>query len=90
MDLNSSLDDDSRQNFQKSLKGLMLGRIIILTFLLATTFVFQLSEKKSFFIPMTNSVYYFIGLYYVVTIIYAGLFLKYIREKDKREKPKAD
>ncbi len=26
----------------------------------------------------------------VVTIIYAGLFIKYIREKDKREKPKAE
>jgi len=26
----------------------------------------------------------------VVTIIYAGLFLKYIREKDEREKPRTD
>ena len=63
----------------KNVKGLMLGRIIILTLLLTITFLFQISEKKYFFIPMTNSFYYFISLFYLVTIVYA-LFLKRIRD----------
>ncbi len=49
----------------------MLCRIIILTLLLAITFLFQFSEKKYFFIPLTNTFYYFIGLFYLVTILYA-------------------
>lgn len=59
-------------------KGLMLWRIIILTLLLGITFLFQISEKKFFFIPMTNHFYYFIGVFYLVTILYA-LLLKKIR-----------
>jgi len=53
----------------------MLCRITILTLLLTITFLFQISEKKYFFIPMTNSFYYFLGLFYLVTIFYA-IFLK--------------
>ena len=49
----------------------MLGRLIILTLLLAITFLFQVSEKKYFFIPLTNTFYYFIGFFYLVTILYA-------------------
>ncbi len=63
----------------KNVKGLMLGRIIILTLLLAITFVFQISEKKYFFIPLTNSFYYFISLFYLVTIVYA-LLLRKVRD----------
>ena len=51
----------------------MLGRIIILTLLLAIPFLFQISEKKYFFIPMTNQFYYFLSLFYFVTIGYAFL-----------------
>jgi len=58
---------------------LMLGRIIILTLLLTITLLFQLSEKKYFFIHLTNNFYYFIGLLYLVTIVYA-LFLKRIED----------
>ena len=54
----------------------MLGRLIILTLLLAITFLFQASEKKFFFIPMTNHFYYFIGLFYWVTIVYTLLLKK--------------
>jgi two-component system sensor histidine kinase PilS (NtrC family) len=54
----------------------MLCRIIILTLLLAITFLFQISEKKYFFIPMTNAFYYFIGLFYGVTVFYALLLRK--------------
>jgi two-component system, NtrC family, sensor histidine kinase PilS len=62
----------------KNVKGLMLGRVIILTLLLTITLLFQLSEKKYFFIPLTNNFYYFIGLFYLVTIVYA-LFLRKIK-----------
>jgi two-component system sensor histidine kinase PilS (NtrC family) len=63
----------------KNVKGLMLFRISILTLLLTITFLFQISEKKYFFIPMTNSFYYFLSLFYLVTIFYA-LFLKKIKD----------
>jgi two-component system, NtrC family, sensor histidine kinase PilS len=61
------------------LKRLMLCRIIILSSLLAITFLFQVSEKKFFFIPLIFDFYYFIGLFYLVTILYA-LLLKRIRD----------
>ncbi len=57
----------------------MLGRVIILTLLLAITFIFQVSEKKYFFIPLTQAFYYFISFFYLVTIFYA-LFLKRIKD----------
>ncbi len=54
----------------------MLGRIIILTLLLTITILFQLSKKQFFFIPLTNNLYYFISLFYLVTIVYALLLRK--------------
>ncbi len=57
----------------------MLGRMIILTLLLTITLVFQVYENKIFFVPLTNTFYYFIGLFYLVTIVYA-LFLKKIKD----------
>ena len=75
-------DDFSLESSQKSLKtvkGLMLGRLIILSFLLAITFLFQFSEKKYFFIPLTNTFYYFIGFFYLVTILYA-LSLNHVKD----------
>jgi two-component system sensor histidine kinase PilS (NtrC family) len=63
----------------KTLKGLMLCRIIILTLLLTITFLFQISEKKYFFVPLTNNFYYFISFLYFVTIFYS-LLLKKIRD----------
>ena len=61
----------------KGVKGLMLGRVIILTVLLAITFLFQISEKRYLFITLTNAFYYYIGFFYLVTILYA-LYLKKI------------
>src|SRR4030065_1773331 len=75
-DPHSNLSSDTYQKMLKNVKGLMLGRIIILTLLLAITFLFQISEKKYFFIPMTNAFYYFIGLFYGVTVFYALLLRK--------------
>jgi two-component system sensor histidine kinase PilS (NtrC family) len=75
---NAALPLDSRQKSLKIVKGLMLCRIIFLTLFLTITTLFQLSEKKYFFIPLTNEFYYFIGLFYLVTIIYA-LLLKKVR-----------
>ena len=79
MNMNSNLSLDTDQKMLKNIKGLMLGRIIILTLLLTITFLFQISEKKFFFVPMTNNFYYFIGLFYLVTIVYA-LFFKKVRD----------
>jgi two-component system sensor histidine kinase PilS (NtrC family) len=70
---------DLQQKRFKSVKELMLCRVIILTLLLAITFLFQVSEKKYFFIPMTNAFYYFIGLFYGVTVLYA-LLLRKVRD----------
>lgn len=64
------------------LKRLMLCRLIILSLLLAIPFLFQVSEEKFFFLPLTYTFYYFIGLFYLVTILYA-LLLK--RVKDLRQ-----
>ncbi|MGA2314871.1 MAG: ATP-binding protein [Thermodesulfobacteriota bacterium] len=79
MNTNLTFSLDTHQKMLKNVKGLMLGRIIILTLLLTITFLFQVSEKKYFFIPMTNNFYYFIGLFYWVTIVYS-LFLKKIKD----------
>ncbi len=67
---------------EKTVKGLMLGRVVILTLLLGIAHLFQIYEKKYFFIPMTSPFYYFIGLFYFVTVVYA-LLLK--RLKDLRK-----
>jgi two-component system sensor histidine kinase PilS (NtrC family) len=79
MNANSTLSLDAHSKMLKNVKGLMLGRVIILTLLLTITLLFQLSEKKYFFIPLTNNFYYFIGLFYLVTIVYA-LFLNKIED----------
>ncbi len=76
--MNSTLLD-THQKMLKNVKGLMLGRMIILTALLAITFLFQISEKKSVIIPLTSHFYYFIILFYLVTIVYS-LFLKKVRD----------
>jgi two-component system sensor histidine kinase PilS (NtrC family) len=76
MDTRSTPPIDTRPKMLKNVKGLMLGRIIILTLLLTITLLFQLSKKQYFFIPLTNSLYYFIGMFYVVTIVYALLLTK--------------
>jgi two-component system sensor histidine kinase PilS (NtrC family) len=73
MNSNPSLPPDTRPKRLNTAKGLMLCRIIILTLLLAIAHIFQLSEKKYFFISMTNSFYYFVSLFYLVTIAYAFL-----------------
>ncbi len=75
----STLSLDTRPKMLKPVKGLMLCRIIILTLLLAITFLFQISEKKYYFISLTNSFYYFIGVFYLVTILYA-FFLKKVED----------
>ncbi|HYA92906.1 MAG TPA: ATP-binding protein [Thermodesulfobacteriota bacterium] len=70
---------DTQPNMLKNVKGLMLGRIIILTLLLTITILFQISKKQFFFIPLTNNLYYFIGIFYLVTIVYA-LLLKKVKD----------
>lgn len=53
------------------LKRLMLFRVIILSLLLGISFLFQVWGGKSFFLSLTPSFYYFIGLFYLVSLVYA-------------------
>ena len=87
MDLNSNLSLEILNTYpqpvlSKNVKGLMLCRIIILTLLLGITFLFQVFRKQTFFIPLTNTLYYFLGLFYLVTIFYA-LYLKKVKDLRK-------
>src|SRR4030042_2860950 len=78
MGTDPTLLHETHPKLLRNVKGLMLGRVIILTLLLTITLIFQLSEKKYFFIPLTNNFYYFIGVFYLVTIVYA-LFLTRVK-----------
>ena len=77
MNSGETISHESDPKRLKGVKGLMLGRVIILTLLLAITFLFQISEKRYLFITLTNAFYYYIGFFYLVTILYA-LYLKKI------------
>ncbi|MGA2515100.1 MAG: ATP-binding protein [Thermodesulfobacteriota bacterium] len=76
MDTRSTPSLDTHPKMLKNVKGLMLGRVIILTLLLTITLLFQVSKKQFFFIPLTNNLYYFIGIFYLVTIVYALLLTR--------------
>ncbi|NWG04834.1 MAG: PAS domain-containing protein [Syntrophaceae bacterium] len=82
MNRNDALSTETHQKMLKNLKGLMLGRIIILTLLLTISLLFQLSEKKYFFIHLTNYFYYFISFFYLITIVYA-IFIKKVKNLDR-------
>lgn len=82
MDATPNHSSYTHQRMLKNVKGLMLGRVIILTLLLSITFLFQVSERRYFFIPLINEFYYFISLFYLVTIFYA-LFLKRVENLDR-------
>ncbi len=81
MDVNPTLFPDPHPKTLKQVKGLMLSRVIILSLLLAIAYLFQLSERKSFFISTNNQFYYFIGFIYLITLVYAFLFnrVKHLR-----------
>jgi len=81
MDSQPDLSFESREKMTKNVKGLMLSRIIILTLLLTITFIFQVSKEQYFFIPMINHFYSFLGVFYLVTILYA---IRIRRVKDFR------
>jgi two-component system sensor histidine kinase PilS (NtrC family) len=82
VDTTSAHSLETRQRILKNVKGLMLGRVIILTLLLTIPFLFQVSEERYFFVPLTNRFYYFISFFYLVTIVYA-LFLKKVRDLNR-------
>lgn len=73
MEPNLTFSHESHQKTLKNVKGLMVCRVIILSLLLAIVYIFQLSERKYFFISMTNQFYYFLSFFYLVTIFYAFL-----------------
>jgi len=79
MNSNLRIPTDTHHQSLDHVKGLMLWRVIILTVLLAIAFVFQLSERKYFFISTTNQFYYFISIFYLVTMAYA-FFLKKVKD----------
>lgn len=76
MDSNLTHSIETQQRMSKTVKELMLCRVIILTLLLVITFVFQIYEERYFFIPLTNNFYYFISLFYLATIFYSLLLKK--------------
>ena len=79
MNSNLNFPSDAQQKILKNVKGLMVSRVIILTLLLTIAYIFQLSERKYFFISMSNQFYYFISLFYLVTIVYA-FFLNRVKD----------
>lgn len=82
MEPNHSIIHKLQEKNLKNVKELMVCRVIILTLFLTIAYIFQLSEKKLFFIPMTNSFYYFIILFYLASIVYA-LLLKHLKDLRK-------
>jgi two-component system sensor histidine kinase PilS (NtrC family) len=78
MNSGENVSHESDPKRLKGVKGLMLGRVIILTLLLTITFLFQISEKRYLFITLTNAFYYYIGFFYLVSILYALCLKKII------------
>jgi two-component system sensor histidine kinase PilS (NtrC family) len=75
--LSESLEDRIRK-----LKVLMISRVIIITLLLSIILFIQLRKGVTFFITPNNFIYYFIGLIYLITLIYVP-FLN--RTKDAKK-----
>jgi two-component system, NtrC family, sensor histidine kinase PilS len=73
-DSNTSAPVDPQQKRRRTIKGVMLCRIIILTLLLTITFLFQLSDKTASIASPPSEFYTFICVIYLFTILYAALF----------------
>jgi two-component system sensor histidine kinase PilS (NtrC family) len=69
--LSESLEDRIRK-----LKVLMISRVIIITLLLSIILFIQLRKGVALFITPNNFIYYFIGLIYLITLIYVPFLNK--------------
>jgi two-component system sensor histidine kinase PilS (NtrC family) len=68
---------ESWEDSIKKLKVLVMFRVIIITLLLSIILFIQLKKGVTFFIITPNNlVYYFIGLTYLITLIYVPLLTK--------------
>jgi two-component system sensor histidine kinase PilS (NtrC family) len=68
---------ESWEDSIKKLKVLVIFRVIIITLLLSIILFIQLKKGVTFFIITPNNlVYYFIGLTYLITLIYVPLLAK--------------
>jgi len=67
---------ESREDSLKKLKVLVIFRVIIITLLLSIILFIQLKKGVAFFITPNNLVYYFIGLTYLITLIYVPLLTR--------------
>ena len=61
---------ESREDRIRKLKVLMISRVIIITLLLSIILFIQLRKGVALFITPNNLIYYFIGLTYLITLIY--------------------
>ncbi len=61
---------ESREDRIKKLKVLVISRVIIITLLLSIILLIQLKKGVTLFITPNNFIYYFIGLTYLITLIY--------------------
>jgi two-component system sensor histidine kinase PilS (NtrC family) len=67
---------ESWEDSNKKLKVLVIFRVIIITLLLSIILFIQLKKGVTFFITPNNLVYYFIGLTYLITLIYVPLITR--------------
>ena len=64
---------ESREDKIRKLKVLVISRVIIITLLLSIILFIQLKREVTLFITPNNYIYYFIGLTYLITLIYVPL-----------------
>jgi two-component system sensor histidine kinase PilS (NtrC family) len=67
------LREDSRE-LAGRIKWLMILRVVVVTFMLGFTALLQLEEGTDFFSTPLRSLYFFIGIFYLLTIVYSVAF----------------
>ena len=67
------LREDSRE-LAGRIKWLMILRVVVVTFMLGFTALLQLEEGANFFSTPMRSLYFFIGIFYFLTIVYSVAF----------------
>jgi two-component system sensor histidine kinase PilS (NtrC family) len=73
---------ESREDRIRKLRILMTSRVIIITLLLSIILFIQFKKGVGLFITPNNLIYYFIGLTYVITLIYVP-FLNKVKDVQK-------
>ena len=68
-------------NLSEKIKWLMILRVVVVTFMLGFTVLLQLKEGTAFFSTPLRSLYFFIGVFYFLTIAYS---IAYHRGVDNR------